>query len=130
MKTIKITRRGYFITKNTQESNKCANQNQTTYKYIINIAFDSPKLDDNGFIIDHNVIDDYIQGLVLKGSCEQMSDKIISKLKQELTRKYRVVGIGLSLFTSKNTLAYITETWVTNLLYLSTITTGLESNNL
>jgi hypothetical protein len=69
-------------------NNQCKGWGHGKYFYLLQLVFDGTlKLDDNAFIIDHQDVDDLVQNIVLKGSCEQMHMKIAKKLIPTLVKK-------------------------------------------
>lgn len=78
-----LTRRGIFRPSEFT-NNQCKEYGWKEYHYQIAVVVDS-HLDRDGFIIDHQRIDNMIQGMKLSGSCEQMHNSICSDLQQLLT---------------------------------------------
>ena len=93
-----MTRRGMFNAK-TSTNNQCKVKGHNGYNYTIKILVEGVKesLDNSDFIIDHVDIDQFIQKVGLKGSCESMHLQISSKLPKFLETK----GVNLLGFCSK-----------------------------
>lgn len=69
-------------------TNQCKVLGHSKYYYLLQMVFDGKlKLDENSFIVDHQAIDNLVQELVLKGSCEQMHQKIAKLLVPTLVKK-------------------------------------------
>lgn len=64
--------------------NQCKSQNHDNYFYHIIFVTDCVK-DKNGFILDHNLIDQSIQNSKIKGSCEEMHDIIMQIFLEKVT---------------------------------------------
>lgn len=91
MKCFVMKREGSF-TPGYSTYNQCKTYGHRKYRYQIIVSFGtSCKLDGDNFLIDHNLIDDTIQDLVLAGSCEQMHEKIYVAVRRLLTRKRLIV---------------------------------------
>lgn len=79
------------------DDNQCKAKGHLEYHYHIKLVFEGAcKLNDDGFIIDHQEIDDVIQNLGLQGSCEEMHLDIRKKLIPALTEHF-----GLPLLACK-----------------------------
>lgn len=80
--------RSYFIMTRTglfrpaeQTSNQCKEPGWPEYSYNLRMVFDGAlKLDRNDFIVDHAQIDTMVRGLGLKGSCEDMTTRVLEAL--------------------------------------------------
>lgn len=104
--------------------NQCKVYGTEEYNYSITMIF-SPKLrlDKMGFIIDHQAIDDIIQNLGLKGSCEQMQDAICEHLCGEF-KKMKIpmwackISIGAVLADGSQLQGWMHKTWAQKPKYL------------
>lgn len=68
--------------------NQCKVQGHESYKYHMIMVFPAnQQLDANAFILDHQDVDDTIQKMILKGSCEQMQQKICDKMKKYFSKR-------------------------------------------
>lgn len=68
--------------------NQCKVQGHDNYNYHIIMVFPAnQQLDADDFIVDHAEIDQTIQNMVLKGSCEKMQGKICDRLKKFFAKK-------------------------------------------
>lgn len=76
--TFVLTRKGTF-TINAFTSNQCKAKGHTSFLYKIKITCDS-KLDDHGFVIDHQIIDNVVQNTTHVGSCEQICEVLHKRL--------------------------------------------------
>lgn len=82
-----LNRQGEFKP-SMMSSNQCKGWGHSNYHYLLQLVFDGTlKLDENSFIVDHQAIDDVVQNLVLKGSCEQMHLKISRLLVPTMIKK-------------------------------------------
>jgi hypothetical protein len=78
----------YFIMNRTGEftpskhtENQCKVEGHTKYFYHLVLVFDGAvKLNYDAFIVDHQELDSMITDLDLKGSCEEMHQKIAAHL--------------------------------------------------
>jgi len=69
-------------------SNQCKAPKHPDYFYHLKMVFDGKvKLDADRFILDHQDVDDLVQGLVLNGSCEDMQLKIMERLAKMMGLK-------------------------------------------
>ena len=97
-----ITRNGEF-TPAELSSNQCGSEETTLFSYEIKCLFKVPNdfssvVDENKFVIEHKKIDDFIHSLYLKGSCEEIHQKIGSNLHFYLeTKSNAYVGFKLSI---------------------------------
>lgn len=88
MKSYFILNRQGSFQPSAMTKNQCKGWGHGNYYYLIQMVFDGKvKLDDMAFIVDHQAIDDLIQEMVLKGSCEQMHQKIAKLLVPTLIKK-------------------------------------------
>jgi len=84
-----ITRIG-IINATTQTNNQCRAVGHKTYYYEVAVLFkEDVTLDENKFIIDHQLIDDAVQQVQID-SCEVMSKTILDNVQALLCGK----GIG------------------------------------
>lgn len=73
---------------NKYTPNQCKVEGHESYDYHLIMVFPgTQELDINDFILDHQDIDDTIQRMVLKGSCEKMHQKICDRLKRFFEKK-------------------------------------------
>lgn len=86
-----ITRNGVIqFPSSLKSSNQCVKSGHTEYHYICKVYSDNQSLDKNGFLIDHNDINDTCNKLIkqkLKGSCELISEGIIGLMVKTLNQK-------------------------------------------
>lgn len=82
-----MTRKGHIVP-SKMTSNQCKVEGHEDYDYIIKLVFpEFTKLDENDFLIDHQKIDDVIQNMFHKGSCERMHINICERMLKKLERK-------------------------------------------
>jgi hypothetical protein len=75
-------RNGIFVPKQ-KSTNQCKTEGHQSYNYTLSMVFPhTVMLDKDKFIIDHQHVDRLIQSLHLKGSCEQMQQKICTGLRE------------------------------------------------
>jgi len=82
--------RAYFIMNRTgsyrpsqMTSNQCKEPGWPEYTYALKMIFPGDmKLDANDFIVDHAEVDSMVRALAPKGSCEDMSARILTALDQ------------------------------------------------
>ncbi len=93
-----ITRKGVLNVKGKSTSNQCAKEKHEIYEYELKVLFKkSVKLNQNGWIIDHQLLDDAVQKTVVN-SCEIMSKKILDNVESVLSSNNLVcVGIKLKI---------------------------------
>lgn len=80
--------RSYFIMNRTglfrpaaHTPNQCKEPGWPEYSYNLRMVFDgSMKLDRNDFIVDHAQVDKLVHELGLKGSCEDMTTRVLTAL--------------------------------------------------
>lgn len=98
-----ITRNGVILfPKSLASANQCVKQGHTKYYYTCRLYTDNKKLDELGFIVDHNDIDKAITTELIKGkfkgSCELMSEAIIGIVVNMLKeKKQRFKSIEITL---------------------------------
>lgn len=69
-------------------SNQCKEPGHLRYGYELRMCFfGAMQLDQNQFILDHQLVDDLVQSLALTGSCEEMHKLISRQLRTMMTRK-------------------------------------------
>lgn len=96
-------------------SNQCKIEGHDSYDYHIIMVFPAhQQLDANAFIVDHQDIDNTIQNMVLKGSCEQMHQKICDRLKKFFSKK------DIDLMAMKCIIKPVTNGGVAHMEYLFT----------
>jgi hypothetical protein len=76
-----MNRRGTFAPSRFTD-NQCKGYGHNKYAYALNMAFIGNKksLDGNGFLLDHIDVDNMVQRMSLKGSCEEMQLRLMTKL--------------------------------------------------
>lgn len=74
----RMIRRGKFEL-NYSSENQCKDVGHKNYSYICECTFPD-RLDENGFIIDHNVINESIQDSVKSTSCEEIVAIVVNNL--------------------------------------------------
>jgi len=87
--------RSYFIMNRTgvfrpseMTSNQCKEPGWPEYTYALRMVFPGDmKLDHNDFIIDHAEVDAMVRKLAPKGSCEDMSARILDALHELMAKK-------------------------------------------
>lgn len=68
--------------------NQCKAPGHSQYNYHLRMVFaGDAKLDQNNFLLDHQEVDDLVQGMMLKGSCEEMNQKITARLAKLMGAK-------------------------------------------
>lgn len=68
--------------------NQCKEPGWPEYSYNLRMVFDgATKLDQNDFIIDHAQVDAMVRGLGLKGSCEDMTTRVLNALDQFMAER-------------------------------------------
>src|SRR5579885_2190456 len=88
-------RRGQFHP-SVMTNNQCGVMGVPEYYYSLKLVFDGDlKLDKDDFIIDHQVLDDIIQGLKLSSSCEDMQRKICEALTPFLVEERGLPLLGI-----------------------------------
>lgn len=88
-------RRGEFHP-SVMSSNQCGVEGVPTYFYSLKLVFDGDlKLNKDDFIVDHQVLDDIIQGLTLTSSCEDMQRAICSAITPFLSEKLELPLLGI-----------------------------------
>ena len=96
-------------------SNQCKVEGHESYDYHIIMVFPgTQQLDINNFIVDHQDIDDTIQNMVLKGSCEEMHQRICDRLKKFFERK------GIDLMAMKCIIKPVSQGGIAHMEYLFT----------
>lgn len=61
--------------------NQCKAPGWPAYEYQLKMVFDgNMTLDTDGFIVEHQDIDDLVQGLKMTGSCELLVRKIVDRV--------------------------------------------------
>lgn len=76
-----MERKGFFKSFKSSD-NQCKGKGHLNYSYQIKIAFSRKcLLDKSYFLIDHQHIDDVIQKITFKSSCEVMHQNILKELK-------------------------------------------------
>lgn len=93
-----ITRKGVINLKNKSVSNQCGTVSHDLYLYEIAILFvDWIELNENGFIIEHHLIDEQVQQ-VDADSCEVMAESILDRIERLLNYKsLSFVGILIKI---------------------------------
>lgn len=112
-----ITRRGVIVD-TVPEENKCKSREHSTFHYELKVCFPNDvKLDEDGFIVDHNYMHREIISINVR-SCELLAqdiiDTIVSFCKQN---GLSPVAIKLSIFPVlpiPNEGAYFTQIWAEN----------------
>lgn len=113
VKNALITRNGILNMKGRAVANQCAKQGHEVYRYQLKVLFEAnTSLNENGWIIDHQIFDDAIQEVQVN-SCEIMSAKILDRIEQVLKEnKLECIGIKLKIrpaFVAKENSAYFQE---------------------
>lgn len=109
-----ITRRGLIVDTEPEE-NKCKSKNHSTFNYELKICFSNDvPLDEDGFIIDHNLMHDSIINVNVR-SCELLAQDIIDTMKKFCKKQELYpLAMKLSIFPVlpvPNEGAYFTQTW-------------------
>lgn len=93
-----ITRKGILNVKGNSTKNQCAKEGHEVYNYELKVLFSSKtKLNENGWIIDHQHLDDAVQESIVN-SCEIMSDDILNRVEKVLIKNnLKCVGIKLKI---------------------------------
>jgi len=112
-----IIRRSGVIKPSKSTQNQCANTGKKYYKYNVSLAFENPKLDNKGFVVDHNKIDEIVKSLPSKGSCEQVADAIQKTLKAELSFT-GLKAISIEIKPDEITVASLKYLWCFNRSYI------------
>lgn len=87
MQSISLITRNGIISTNKSTSNQCGSVGVYIYEYELKILFSNKaKLDKNGFLIDHQDIDDAVKKVKI-GSCEEMAERILSEIEKLLNSK-------------------------------------------
>lgn len=96
-----INRTGILNLKGQSVPNQCVSSEQEVFGYDLKILF-SPdvNLDENGFIIDNNILHNEIISNAVVDSCERMAGKILDIIKQVL-KVHRIKYIGISIKIQK-----------------------------
>lgn len=82
-----MNRNGLFRPAETT-SNQCKEPGWPEYAYSLRMVFDgSMKLDKNDFIVDHAEVDRLVRELGLKGSCEDMTLRILTALDAFMAKR-------------------------------------------
>lgn len=86
-----MTRKGQFKPSH-DTNNQCVKVGKQIYDYELKLLFEgNVELDDNGFIIRHEEIDELIQKMELSGSCEQMNLQISKEISQFFM--FKLIGL-------------------------------------
>lgn len=82
-----MNRLGTFTPIGSQD-NQCVNTGEKVYDYFVRLVFDGTmQLDEKEFIIDHMEVDQIIQSLTLRSSCEAMTKHISDSLRMVFSGK-------------------------------------------
>lgn len=108
-----ITRRGVLNLKGKTASNQCAKEGHEVYYYEVKVLFiNKIKLNQSGWIIDHQLLDDAVQKAQVN-SCELMSAQILDMIEGVLRENnLECVGIKLQIkpaFVIEENSAYFQE---------------------
>lgn len=119
-----ITRKGRIV--NTEHiSNKCKSSDHPIFFYTLRIVFkNTTDLDENGFIIDHDLINEEIVNNVEVRSCELLADDILDTIKRLMKRNK--IGISAMKITINPVLpipndagAFIEQVWAKDAIALT-----------
>ncbi len=115
-----MTRSGQFIS-SKDTPNQCVKIGKQIYEYEVKLLFRGDiELDENGFIIRHEEIDEIIQKLSLSGSCEEMHktlSKAISQFFQFKLIGYKAV-IKPPLYKNETLIASLDYCWINDSILL------------
>lgn len=113
-----ITRTGIInLPKSLSSSNQCAKIGHSKYYYTCKVFTNNKKLDNQGFIVDHNDLDKAINTELkknkFKGSCELMSEALISVVMNIMKKKGKdFKSIEITIKANKlNNPAFITASY-------------------
>lgn len=113
MNNFVMTRKGFF-TPSSQTAHQCKQNKTFLYNYECKVVFNSSQLlDNNGFVIAHEDIDEAIQKLKLQGSCEEMAKDIVTTVKALIVRKLGgITGIKVTIFPQPEGQAHISYIFI------------------
>lgn len=108
-----ITRKGTYEPYSAS-MNQCKDIGHGKYGFEVVAAF-GPELNENGWLVDHNDINNAIQDFEIEGSCEEMHKQILGAVKARIAKvtegtSVKCLGFKISIYadmTKTRTVAYM-----------------------
>lgn len=107
-----MSRRGHFTAEGIT-NNQCAVPGHPKYQYRFKLMFEGDMpLDQRAFILDHNEIDEFMQNLLLSGSCEEMQKLIEMELPDMMReRSIPLVAFRCAIIADPTAPAFLEFAW-------------------
>jgi hypothetical protein len=115
----RLIRMGKLYNPHAKDENQCVVMGHGHYQYRLEICTER-KLDKNGWIIDHALLDEHMQDMAAEptmGSCEEFSQRCLEELHDMLVNDYKIPVVGIKLILQsqipeRQDIAYLETEWV------------------